>query len=66
MQLEVFTDWRRTGIPALQPTNTECYKECFIPEAIHILFPKDFKIGASMAAGVKITDHVWWDVSSKK
>lgn len=60
MQLEVFTDWRRTGIPALQPsadnvTNNVIPRRYPYPVSERLQNPDNY------IPGVKITDRVWWD-----
>jgi hypothetical protein len=60
LQLEVYNDWRRTGIPGLLPsagnvTNNVIPRRYPYPASERLENPKN------CPAGVKITDRVWWD-----
>jgi hypothetical protein len=65
MQVEIFTDWRRTGIPALQPTPNNATNNV-IPRRYPYPLSERLANPQNCPTGVKITDRFWWDVSSKK
>jgi hypothetical protein len=61
LQIETWTDWRRTGYPSLQLATGAVTSE--IPR--RLLYPDDERLynGDNMPAGLTITNHVWWDAN---
>jgi hypothetical protein len=60
LELETFTDWRRTGFPVLVKAAGAVTSE--IPRRLP--YPDDERLynGANMPAGLTIINHVWWDL----
>ena len=55
---ETFTDWRRTGFPALTKVDGALSE---IPR--RILYPEsEILTNAQPQQSAKLTDRVWWDV----
>lgn len=61
LQIETWSDWRRTGYPVLALATGATKSE--IPRRLP--YPQDERLynGDNMPAGLTITDHVWWDVA---
>jgi hypothetical protein len=61
LQVESWTDWRRTGYPVLALATGAMTSQ--IPHRLP--YPQDERLynGTNMPAGLSITDHVWWDAS---
>lgn len=61
LQIETWTDWRRTGFPAFQLATGAVINE--IPRRLP--YPDDERLynGDNMPAGLTITSHVWWDIN---
>lgn len=61
LQIETWTDWRRTGFPVLTLATGAMINQ--IPRRYP--YPDDERLynGENMPAGLTITDHVWWDVA---
>lgn len=61
LQIESWTDWRRTGFPALVKPAGAVISE--IPRRMP--YPDDERLynGDNMPAGLTITSRVWWDVN---
>lgn len=61
LQIESWTDWRRTGYPALVKPVGAVTSE--IPRRLP--YPDDERLynGDNMPAGLTITSRVWWDVN---
>ncbi len=59
LQIETWTDWRRTGYPVLALATGAVTSE--IPRRLP--YPDDERLynGNNMPAGLTITSHVWWD-----
>jgi hypothetical protein len=59
LQIETWTDWRRTGFPTLSLATGAVVSQ--IPRRLP--YPDDERLynGDNMPAGLSITDHVWWD-----
>lgn len=59
LQIETWTDWRRTGFPVLVKATGAVTTE--IPRRLP--YPDDERLynGENMPAGLTIIDHVWWD-----
>ena len=59
LQIETWTDWRRTGIPALALATGAVTNE--IPRRLP--YPQDERLynGDNMPIGLTITSRVWWD-----
>jgi hypothetical protein len=59
LQIETWTDWRRTGYPVLALATGAVTNE--IPRRLP--YPQDERLynGVNMPAGLTITDRVWWD-----
>ena len=59
LQIETWTDWRRTGFPVLALATGATKSE--IPRRLP--YPQDERLynGDNMPAGLTITSHVWWD-----
>jgi hypothetical protein len=59
LQIETWTDWRRTGYPVLALATGATKSE--IPRRLP--YPQDERLynGDNMPAGLTITSHVWWD-----
>lgn len=60
LQIESFTDWRRTGFPTLVKADGAVTNE--IPRRLP--YPDEERLynGENTPTGVTITDRVWWDV----
>jgi hypothetical protein len=60
LQIETWTDWRRTGYPVLALATGAVTSE--IPRRLP--YPQDERLynGDNMPVGLTITNHVWWDV----
>ena len=63
LQVETWTDWRRTGYPVLTLATGALTNQ--IPRRLP--YPQSERLynGANMPAGLTITDHVWWDATTK-
>jgi Starch-binding associating with outer membrane len=63
LQIETWTDWRRTGYPVLALATGAVTSE--IPRRLP--YPQDERLynGNNMPAGLTITNRVWWDVNQK-
>lgn len=61
LQIETWTDWRRTGFPVLQIATGAVTNE--IPRRLP--YPNDERLynADNYPAGVTITSRVWWDVN---
>lgn len=61
LQLECWTDWRRTGFPALVKPLGAVISE--IPRRLP--YPDDERLynGDNMPAGLNLTSRIWWDVN---
>jgi hypothetical protein len=61
LQIETWTDWRRTGYPVLALATGATKNE--IPRRLP--YPQDERLynGDNMPAGLTITSHVWWDAA---
>jgi len=61
LQIETWTDWRRTGFPVLQRATGAVTDE--IPRRLP--YPNDERIynGDNYPAGITITTRLWWDVN---
>jgi hypothetical protein len=61
LQIESWTDWRRTGYPALELATGAVTSE--IPRRLP--YPNEERLynGENMPAGLTITSRVWWDVN---
>lgn len=61
LDVEAFTDWRRTGIPALTPNPGNVTGD-IIPRRLP--YPQSERLfnGANLPADNAITSRVWWDV----
>ncbi len=61
LQIETWTDWRRTGYPVLALATGATKSE--IPRRLP--YPQDERLynGDNMPAGLTITSHVWWDAA---
>jgi hypothetical protein len=61
LQIETWTDWRRTGYPVLALATGATKNE--IPRRLP--YPQDERLynGENMPAGLTITSHVWWDAA---
>lgn len=61
LQLECWTDWRRTGFPALVKPVGAVISE--IPRRLP--YPDDERLynGDNMPAGLSLTSRIWWDVN---
>lgn len=61
LQIETWTDWRRTGFPTLQLAAGAVTNQ--IPRRLP--YPEEERLynGENMPAGLSITDRVWWDVA---
>lgn len=61
MQVETWTDWRRTGIPSFTIATGAVINQ--IPRRYP--YPDEERLynGENMPTGLTITDHVWWDVA---
>jgi hypothetical protein len=61
LQIESWTDWRRTGFPALVKATGAVTSE--IPRRLP--YPDDERLynGDNMPAGLTITSRVWWDAN---
>ncbi len=61
LQLESWTDWRRTGYPALIKANGAVISE--IPRRLP--YPDDERLynGDNMPAGLTLISRVWWDAN---
>jgi len=61
LQVESWTDWRRTGYPVLTLAIGALTSE--IPRRYP--YPQDERLynGDNMPAGLTLTDHVWWDAT---
>ena len=59
LQIETWTDWRRTGFPALVKATGAVTSE--IPR--RLLYPADERLynGENMPTGLTLTNRVWWD-----
>jgi hypothetical protein len=59
LQIETWTDWRRTGFPALSLATGAVTTE--IPRRLP--YPDDERLynGTNMPSGLTITSRVWWD-----
>lgn len=59
LQVETWTDWRRTGYPALIKATGAVTSE--IPR--RLLYPADERLynGENMPTGLTLTNRVWWD-----
>jgi hypothetical protein len=64
MQVEVFNDWRRTGIPSLT-TSADNVTNDIIPRRYPYPISERLENPKNYPAEVKITDRVWWDSSKK-
>jgi hypothetical protein len=61
LQVETWTDWRRTGFPSLKLATGAVLSQ--IPRRLPYCDEERLYNGENMPAGLTITDHVWWDVS---
>jgi hypothetical protein len=63
LQIETWTDWRRTGYPVLTLATGATKSE--IPRRLP--YPQDERLynGDNMPAGLTITSRVWWDIKNK-
>ena len=61
MQVETWTDWRRTGIPSLTIATGAVINQ--IPRRLPYSDEERLYNGENMPAGLTITDRVWWDVA---
>lgn len=61
LQIETWTDWRRTGFPQLALATGAVKNQ--IPRRLP--YPENERLynGENMPAGLTITDRVWWDVA---
>ncbi|MFN8242076.1 MAG: SusD/RagB family nutrient-binding outer membrane lipoprotein [Bacteroidales bacterium] len=61
LQIETWSDWRRTGFPVLQLATGAVINQ--IPRRLP--YPDDERLynGTNMPAGLTITDRVWWDMA---
>jgi hypothetical protein len=61
LQIETWTDWRRTGFPSLMKATGAVTNE--IPRRLP--YPDDERLynGENMPAGLTITNRIWWDSS---
>jgi hypothetical protein len=61
MQPEAWNDWKRTGLPVLNPSVGNVTAGV-IPR--RFIYPQDERLynGDNMPAGKTITDRVWWDM----
>ena len=61
LQIETWTDWRRTGYPVLALATGAVTSE--VPRRFP--YPQDERLynGDNMPAGLTITNRVWWDVN---
>lgn len=61
LQIETWTDWRRTGFPVLQLATGAVISE--IPRRLP--YPDEERLynGVNYPAGLTITSRVWWDVA---
>jgi Starch-binding associating with outer membrane len=61
LQVETWTDWRRTGYPSLTLATGAVISQ--IPRRLP--YPDEERLynGENMPAGLTITDRVWWDVA---
>jgi hypothetical protein len=61
LQVETWTDWRRTGFPVLTLATGAMTNE--IPRRYP--YPQDERLynSENMPAGLTITNHVWWDAT---
>ena len=59
LQIETFSDWRRTGYPTLALAQGAITTE--IPRRLP--YPQDERLynGINEPTGITITSHVWWD-----
>jgi len=60
MQVEAWTDWRRTGYPILSLATGAVTSQ--IPRRYPYCEEERLYNGENMPAGLNITDRVWWDV----
>jgi len=62
LQVETWTDWRRTGYPALIKATGAVTSE--IPR--RLLYPADERLynGENMPTGLTLTSRVWWDAAN--
>ncbi len=58
-QPQVFNDWRRTGIPSIQPSVDNTTNNNIPTRFLYPQTEKDYN--PNMPADLKITDKVWWD-----
>lgn len=61
LQIETWTDWRRTGFPTLAKATGAVTSE--IPR--RLLYPADERLynGTNMPTGQTLTSRVWWDAN---
>jgi hypothetical protein len=61
MQLETYTDWRRTGYPVFSLATGAVLNQ--IPRRYPYCDEERLYNGENMPAGLSLTDRVWWDVA---
>lgn len=61
MQVETWTDWRRTGYPVLSLATGAVQSQ--IPRRYPYCDEERLYNGENMPAGLSIVDRVWWDVA---
>lgn len=61
LQVETWTDWRRTGYPSLNLATGAVLSQ--IPRRYPYCDEERLYNGENMPAGLTITDRVWWDVA---
>ncbi len=65
LEPEVFSDWRRTGIPNLTPANPNLTNDVIPrrwPYPANEIATNAANVQAASQGGASITDRVWWDV----
>lgn len=65
LEPEVFSDWRRTGIPELTPANPNLTNDVIPrrwPYPANEVATNAANVQAASEGGASITDRVWWDV----
>jgi hypothetical protein len=61
LQIETWTDWRRTGYPVLQLATGAVTSE--IPRRLPYCDEERLYNGENMPTGITITTRIWWDVN---
>ncbi|NSW94714.1 MAG: SusD/RagB family nutrient-binding outer membrane lipoprotein [Bacteroidales bacterium] len=61
LQVETWTDWRRTGYPVFQLAKGAVLSQ--IPRRYPYCDEERLYNGENMPAGLTLTDRVWWDVA---